>query len=243
MPKGRKDRDGYYMEVKPGAILRVFLVFIRERLGDILSGLVFWLPIAIIVLIGSYFFTSLEDFGQKFLSFFTTDEFFYPGLGIVLWILVFIITGLLLRNTRVGDFLSGIPIFGMLFRKKGGRIISVGRLLGLTPCLFLYSPTCPSYGWILSEENIKVAGKVTEFKLLNIYYPNVPSIMTGQIFPVRKESVIKLGNPSREIIDLLLYALRSPESIRYLPWEDESEDDFRKRAELFGLDIVRSQNM
>ena len=67
--------------------------------------------------------------------------------------------------------------------------------------------------------------------------------MTGQIFPVRKESVIKLGNPSREIIDLLLYALRSPESIRYMPWEDEDEDEFRKRAELFGLDIVRSQNM
>ena len=164
-------------------------------------------------------------------------------MGIALGIIVFLLTGLLLKNTRVGDFLSGIPIFGLLFRKKGGRIISVGRLLGLTPCLFLYSPTCPSYGWILSEENIKVAGKVTEFKLLNIYYPNVPSIMTGQIFPVRKESVIKLGNPSREIIDLLLYALRSPESIRYLPWEDESEDEFRKRAELFGLDIVRSQNM
>ena len=229
------------MEVKPGDIIRILPVFIRERLGDILSGLVFWLPIAVIVLIGSYFFTSLEDFGQKFLSFFTTDEFFYPGLGIALGIIVFLLTGLLLKNTRIGDFLSGIPIFGLLFRKKGGRIISVGKLLGLTPCLFLYSPTCPSYGWILSEENIKVAGKETEFKLLNIYYPNVPSIMTGQIFPVRKESVIKLGNPSREIIDLLLYALRSPENIRYLPWEDESEDEFRKRAEVFGLDILRTQ--
>jgi len=227
------------MEVKPGDIFRVFLVFIRERLGDVLSGIVFWLPIGIIVLIASYFFSSLEDFGQQFLSFFTTDEFMYTGLGIALWILVFIITGLLLRNTRVGDFLSGIPIFGLLFRKKGGRIISVGRLLGLTPCLFLYSPTCPSYGWILSEENIRISGKETGFKLLNIYYPNVPSIMTGQIFPVRKESVIKLGNPSREIIDLLLYALRSPENIRYLPWEDEDEDEFRKRAEVFGLDIVR----
>ena len=212
------------MEVKPGAILRAFLVFIRERLGDVLSGLVFWLPIAIIVLIGSYFFTGLEDFGQKFLSFFLSDEFLYPGLGIALGIIVFLLTGLLMKHTRIGDFLAGIPVFGLLFRKKGGRIISIGRLQGLTPCLFLYSPTCPTYGWILSEENIKVAGKVTEFKLLNIYYPNVPSIMTGQIYPVRKESVIKLGNPSREIIDLLLYSIRSPESIRYLPWEDETED-------------------
>lgn len=220
-------------------ITKTSLGFIKERLGDVLSGLVFWLPIGVILLIGSFFFSSLEDFGKKVLTFFLADEFVYPGLGIVLWIFIFLITGLLLKNTRVGDFLAGVPIVGLLFRKKGGRIISIGRLLELTPCLFLYSPTCPSYGWILSEENIRVAGEEAEFKLLNVYYPNVPSIMTGQIFPVRKEAVIKLGNPSREIIDLLLYALRSPESIRYLPWEDESEEEFQKRAQVFGLNIER----
>ncbi len=230
------------MEIKHGeTIFNNSLAFIRERLADIFSGLVFWLPVGILVLIGSYFFSNLEDFGQKFLSFFMSDEVVYPGLGIVLWIIVFLLTGLLLKTTRVADFLSGIPIFGLLFRKKGGRIISVGKLMALTPCLFLYSPTCPSYGWILSEEIIRVADEEVEFKLLNVYYPNVPSIMTGQIFPVRQESVIKLGNPSREIIDLLLYALRSPESIRYIPWEDESESEFRRRAWLFGLNIAEYQ--
>jgi len=222
-------------------IIKPFFGFIGERLGDILSGIVFWLPIGIIVLIGSYFFTNLEDFGQKFLSFFLADEIFFPGLGVVLWIIIFLVTGLLLKNTKVGDYLSVVPVFGMLFRKKGGRMISIGSLQGLTPCLFLYSPTCPSYGWIISEENVSVDGKNMEFKLLNVYYPNVPSIMTGQIYPVRKEAVIKLGNPSKEIIDLLLYAIRSPESIRYLPWEDEDEEGFRKRAEVFGLDIARIQ--
>jgi hypothetical protein len=59
----------------------------------------------------------------------------------------------------------------------------------------------------------------------------------GQIFPGRKESVIRLGNPSREIIDMLLYALRSPESIRYLPWENETEDEFITRARKFGLNL------
>jgi hypothetical protein len=226
------------MDKKQGNIItKSVFGFISERFGDILSGLVFWLPIGVIVLIGSYFFSSLEDFGNKFLSFFLSEEFLYPGLGIVLWIIIFLFTGLLLKNTKVGDYLSVVPIIGLLFRKKGGRIISVGRLRGLTPCLFLFSPTCPSYGWILSEEDITVAGKEADFKLLNIYYPNVPSIMTGQIFPVRKEAVIKLGNPSKEIIDLLLYALRSPENIRYLPWEDESEDEFRRRAEIFGMNI------
>lgn len=226
------------MDKKQGNIItKSVFGFISERFGDILSGLVFWLPIGVIVLIGSYFFSSLEDFGNKFLSFFLSEEFLYPGLGIVLWIIIFLLTGLLLKNTKVGDYLSVVPIIGLLFRKKGGRIVSVGRLKGLTPCLFLFSPTCPSYGWILSEEDITVADKEADFKLLNVYYPNVPSIMTGQIFPVRKESVIKLGNPSKEIIDLLLYAISSPEYIRYLPWEDESEDEFRRRAEIFGMNI------
>jgi uncharacterized membrane protein len=229
---------GFRMEEKRGEIVvKSSLGFIRERLADILSGLIFWLPIGVLVLIGSYFFSNLEDFGQKLLSFFMPDDVVYSGLGIALWIIIFLLTGLLLKTTRVADFLSGIPIIGILFRKKGGRLISVGKLMSLTPCLFLYSPTCPSYGWILSEENVTVAGDDQNYVLLNVYYPNVPSIMTGQIFPVRKESVIKLGNTSREIIDLLLYALRSPDSIQYLPWEDETESDLRRRAWLFGLNI------
>lgn len=213
--------------------------FLGERLGDALSGVVFWLPVGVIVLIASYFFNNLEDFGQKFLSFFLADDIFYPGLGIALWIIIFLVTGLLLKHTRVGDLLSVVPIIGLLFRKKGGRIMSVARLQGLTPCLFLYSPTCPSYGWILSEEEVSVSGKEVDFKMINIYYPNVPSIVTGQIYPVRKEAVIKLGNPSKEIIDLLLYSIRSPEFIQYLPWDDEDPEEFLQRSKVFGLDIER----
>ena len=73
--------------------------------------------------------------------------------------------------------------------------------------------------------------------MLNIYYPNVPSLVTGQIFPVRKETVIKLGNQSREIVDLLLYSFRSPENIEYLSWEDEGEGEFQIRAQRFGIKI------
>jgi uncharacterized membrane protein len=224
-------------------IFKSSLGFLKERLADIFSGLIFWLPVGVLVLIGSYFFSNLEDFGQKLLSFFMPEGVVYHGLGIALWIIIFLLTGILLKTTRVGDFLSGIPLLGLLFRKKGGRIMSVGKLMSLTPCLFLYSPTCPSYGWILSEENITVNGNNQDYTLLNVYYPNVPSIMTGQIFPVRKESVIKLGNTSREVIDLLLYALRSPDSIQYLPWEDESETEFRRRAWLFGLNIEESPTL
>lgn len=65
----------------------------------------------------------------------------------------------------------------------------------------------------------------------------MPTIFTGQVFPVRKDTVIRLGNPSKEIIDLLLYAIRSPESVKYLPWNGESLEDFEQRAKSFGLNL------
>ena len=214
------------------------LDFFKERLGDLVSGLVFWFPIGVLFLVGSYIYTSLEDLGDRFLAFFISDEYIFPGFGILVWIAIFLLTGILMKHTSIGDLLSGFPVIGILFRKKGGRIISVTKLLGLTPCLFLFSPTCPSYGWILSEETVRISGEQATFQLLNVYYPNVPSIVTGQIFPVRKEAAIRLGNPSREVIDLLLYALRSPESIRYLPWEGETAPEFQARAERFGLNLA-----
>jgi hypothetical protein len=220
--------------------LESVFTFTKDRLGDILSGFVFWLPIGVIILVGSYIYSNLENLGKAFLTFLFAEKFFHPGFGIILWVIVFLLTGFILKNTPVGNILSRVPILGIFFRKKGGTVITFKRLLNLTPCLFLLSPTCPSYGWILSEEEVKIDNEKFSFPLVNIYYPNVPTIITGQIFPVRKETVIKLGNPSREIIDLLLYSLRSPENIRYLPWEEENEEEFKKRAEHFGIKISTS---
>ena len=207
---------------------------VKHQLGFLLYGFIFWLPVAIVVLVGVYIFGHLEDFGHTFLTFFIPDRFVYTGLGIVFWLVIFFLSGVLLKATSVGDFFSGVPIVGGFFR-RGGEIITVDTLANLTPCLFLYSPTCPSYGWILSEEKVKLNNEKASFGLVNVYYPNVPTILTGQVYSVRKETVIKLGNPSREVIDVLLYGLRRPEDIQYLPWEDETEEAFKERAKHFGL--------
>ena len=217
--------------------MKYIVDFIKERLGDILSGFAFWLPISITILVISFLYTTFEDFGRSFLVLFIPEEFTYPGFGAILGIIVLMLTGIILKKTAIADWLSSVPVLGLFFRRKGGTIITLKRLQNLTPCLFLFSPSCPSYGWILSEETIKFTDEKAGFTMLNVYYPNVPSIVTGQIFPVRKETVIKLGNQSREIVDLLLYSFRSPESIKYLPWEDEKEDDFKIRAQRFGVKI------
>jgi uncharacterized membrane protein len=113
--------------------------------------------------------------------------------------------------------------------------MTIEKLLELAPCLFLYSPTCISYGWILSTQDVRTGDGKARITLVNVYYPNVPTLITGQVYAVRKESVMRLGNRSREIIDVLLYGLRRPEYIQYLPWEDESAQEFEERMLRFGL--------
>lgn len=210
--------------------------FVRKQMGYLLFGFVFWLPVGIAAIVGHYIFGSFESLGGVFLGWFLPQQFVYPGLGIVLSIVVFFLTGLILRETPLGNLLSGVPFLGMFFRRSG-ETITFDKLLNLTPCLFLYSPTCPSYGWILSEQAVKLGDEEAHFTLTNVYYPNVPTLITGQVYSVRKETVIKLGNESREIIDVLLYGLRRPQHIRYLPWEDEAEEEFKQRARSFGINL------
>ncbi len=209
--------------------------FVKNQLTFLLFGFIFWLPVAVLAYIIVFLFTNVEDFGRKFLELFIPEQFIYAGFGILLGIIIIYLTGVVLKLDRVRKFISKIPVLGLLL--GAGEIMTIERLLHLRPCLFLYSPTCLSYGWILSEEKVKLSQGKANFTLLNVYYPNVPTLVTGQVFPVRKDTVIRLGNSSREIMDLLLYAFRSPTDLKYLPWEDESQDDFEKRANSFGLNL------
>ncbi len=209
--------------------------FVKNQLTFLLFGFIFWLPVAVLAYIIVFLFSNVEDFGREFLELFIPEQFIYAGFGILLGIIIIYLTGVVLKLDRVRKFISKIPVLGLLL--GAGEIMTIERLLHLRPCLFLYSPTCLSYGWILSEEKVKLSQEKANFTLLNVYYPNVPTLVTGQVFPVRKDTVIRLGNSSREIMDLLLYAFRSPTDLKYLPWEDESQDDFEKRANSFGLNL------
>jgi uncharacterized membrane protein len=205
---------------------------IKNQLTFLLFGFVFWLPIVVLILILVFLFNNVEDYGRKFLLLFLPEQYFHSGFGIVFGILLIYLSGVILKLTKIKDAFSKIPILGLFFR--GGEVITIERLIHLSPCLFLISPSCISYGWILSEEKVKVNKEQAFFTVINVYYPNVPSLITGQVFPVRKSTVIKLGNPSKEIIDLLLYAFRSPKDLIYLPWEDESPEEFGERAKSYG---------
>ncbi|MBI2857388.1 MAG: hypothetical protein HYX95_03625 [Chloroflexi bacterium] len=207
---------------------------IKHQLGYLVSGLVFWLPIWILVLVLSLVFGNVDRFVRQLIDLFFPGRFAFPGAGVLAAALISYVTGVLLKKTPIGDLPGKIPVVGVFFGRRKGVVITLDKLLNMTPCLFLFSPTCPSYGWILSDEEA-VAPSGALYTLINVYYPNVPTIVTGQVFPVRKETVIRLGASSREVVDVLLYSLRSPEKLPLLPWPGESLEAFEQRASRFGL--------
>ncbi len=209
--------------------------FLKAQGTIVLYGLGFWLPLAILIFVISLLLTNVERVGRDVLLLFIPANQVYNGLGIAFGVVVIYLSGVLLRLTKIGRLLSKIPVLGIFF--GAGELMTVDRLIHLQPCLFQISPTCLSYGWVLSEEKVRIGEEPAPFGLMQVYYPNVPTLVTGQVYPVRKDTVIRLGNPSKEVIDLLLYALRSPKDLKYLPWEGESPEDFAKRASGCGLNL------
>jgi hypothetical protein len=209
--------------------------FIRSQFSFLLYGLAFWLPIAILFYVLFFLYDKVEEIGKKILLTFLPEQYFYTGFGVLLFLIIVYISGVILKTSWIRKRLAKLPILGLLF--GGGEVITVERLSNLTPCLFMMSPTCLSYGWLITEENVMLDKDNAPFTLLNVYYPNVPTLITGQVFPVRKDTVIKLGNPSKDIIDLLLYSFRSPNALIYLPWDGESQEDFQKRVTSIGIHI------
>src|SRR3990172_10297255 len=185
--------------------------FFTRLMTFLLYGFVFWLPLLLVIYIGFLLFGNTEKIGRAILGVVLADTYLYSGFGTILCLLIVCLSGVALKLTRVGKLLSKIPFIGLFFGQ--GEIMTLGRLSHMQPCLFLYSPTCISYGWVLSEEKVKLSEDNAIFPIINVYFPNVPTLVTGQVFAARKDSVMKLANSSKEVIDLLLYAFRSPAAL------------------------------
>ncbi len=205
-----------------------------------LYGIIFWIPLALAVYVAVFLLSNAENIGRTLLGIVVPDDYLFFGLGAILCVLIVYLTGMVLKLTSLGKVLSKVPFVGLFFGQ--GEIMTIGRLAHMQPCLFLYSPTCLSYGWILSEEKVKLSTHKALFPIITIYYPNVPTMITGQVYAARKDTVMKLANSSREVIDLLLYAFRSPAALEYIPWEDETQENFQERSKYFGLKLDTGKN-
>jgi uncharacterized membrane protein len=213
--------------------------FIKKQLTFIIYGFVFWLPVILLLYILFLVFSNAENIGRIILLFLLPDKIVYPGFGVIFMLLIVYFSGFILKATKVGRILSKIPLIGLFFGQ--GEIMTIARLSHMQACLFLYSPTNISYGWILSEEKVKLSGDKASFPIINVYFPNTPTLVTGQVFATRKNNVMKLANTSGEMINLMLYAFRSPAAIEYIPWDDESREEFEDRSRLFGVNLTREK--
>lgn len=206
---------------------------LKRQSAFILYGVVFWLPVTLAIYVAVLLFTNGDKIGRMILGVAVPNRYLYTGIGVVLCLLIVYFSGMLLKLTRVGRLLSKVPVIGLFFGQ--GEVMTIGRLSHMQPCLFLYSSTCISYGWILAEEKGKLSEDSATFPIVTVYFPNVPTLVTGQVFAARRDTVMKLANSSSEVINLLLYAFRSPAAIEYLPWEGESREEFVERSKSFGL--------
>ena len=201
----------------------------RAQISFLFEGFVFWLPVIIVVALLIWLGIFIDNLGQDILKTFFNEKYLFTGSGFVLILFLFYVTGFLSKKIQLKErIFSKIPIVGILFIGKKG--MTMGKLFSLHPCVFLYTPTTPSYGWIMEEQKTSAGTN-----WIYVYFPNVPIMLTGQVFTVRKETVIKLGNHSNVLLKALLYNSEIPELLIFLPWEDETAEEFEKRVKAFGL--------
>jgi uncharacterized membrane protein len=208
--------------------------FLSSQFKYLFAGIVTWIPIAFILFIIFYIAGIMENLGQRTFDIFLPKGFLPVGLGIVFWVLIFYLTGLIFNRTPISRLFSRIPIIGLFFSGTG-EAMTLEKLTRLTPCVFLYSSTCVSYGWILWDQPVKLNGDDTSFSMVTVYYPNVPAILSGEIYLLRKEAVVRLGNSTQEIINVLLYGLKKPDVLKYLSWEGEDVVSFKERMTAFAM--------
>ena len=207
-------------------------------------GLIIALPIAIIGWIIYGVLNAVNKLGDQILNPFVPEGQIVWGMGLLVILFLIYVLGRielyseksdrkLWRNVKTST-VGRIPLFGPFFVRTDKNTLSLEELRKMTPCKFWLSGTTPHYGFIIREQRIK--GAETE---VDIYRPSVPTIIPGDLFPIKKRLVIKLGNPSGEILNKLASGgfIGCEEEIP-IPWEDETEEEFRERVNLTPLEIA-----
>ncbi len=207
-------------------------------------GLLITLPLGIIIWIIFGILNAFNTLGNEILDPFLPHRYLVWGMGLLVVLILIIIIGRLeifaegkqsnIWLTFKKHTVGRIPLFGTFFMRTDKNVMSWDELIKMTPCKFWLSATTSHYGFIIREQKVK--GAETE---VDIYRPNVPTIVPGDLFPMKKRLVIKLGNPSGQILEKLASGgfVGAEEEIP-IPWEDETEEEFQERINLTPLEIA-----
>jgi len=228
---------------KLGKLIKKILHVFQIR-KTLLRGILITLPLGIIIWIIYGILNAFNTLGDGILSPFLPQRYLVWGMGLLVVLFFILVIGRLeiytegkksnIWLTFKKHTVGRIPLFGTFFTGSDKNVISWDELTKMTPCKFWLSATTSHYGFIIREQ--KVRGAETE---IDIYRPNVPTIVPGDLFPMKKRLVIKLGNPSGQILEKLASGgFIGAEDEIPLPWEDETEEEFQERINLTPLEIA-----
>lgn len=207
-------------------------------------GFKVWFLVLVGVALGSFIYERLEHFGNLILNLVLPERFAHPGFGIALVLVIFLLTALLpFANIfsripvvgRLFDRFFEIPVLRMLFGKRDGTF---SRLRRRTPCLFRKTATACALGWIMEEGEVGIDDEETGSSFVNVFRTSTPGLLTGTTEIMPRSWVVRLRNPSRQIIDAVLYGTGGRIRLRCLPWEDETIEQLRDRLNHFGFKNV-----
>lgn len=207
-------------------------------------GLAIALPLAVFFYILTLLIGPLDKAGSFVIGLFLADKFIFPGAGLILILVIIYIVGRIEvhfaeREKNIWSFLKEktigkIPFFGFFFTSKNRNMISLEDIKRATPCKFWLSDTCAHYGLIIGEQSIR--GDEPE---IDVYRPNVPTLIPGDLFPVKKRYVIKLANSPNEILNKLASGgIIKPDEEIPIKWDDETDEEFNERVRLTPLEIA-----
>jgi uncharacterized membrane protein len=214
-------------------------VWSKIRFGKaMLRGLIIAIPVVVIAYVLDIVIRPLDFIGRAILRLVIPSEYVIVGTGLIVMLVVLFIIGRIdvyyeeRKNSLWRRTIRHIPVFGSML--SSGGALSLEQLGKMTPCKFWLSDTTPHYGFIVREQ--KVRGTEAE---IDVYRPNVPSIIPGDLMPLKRRLVIKLANPAGEVLQKLASGgFFSPEEEIPVPWDDESDEEFQERIRLTPLEIA-----
>ena len=82
--------------------------FFKSRFTFMQYGIVFWLPVALVIYITVLLINNAEKIGRMILGVAVPDKYLYFGLGIILCVLIVYFSGMILKLTKLGKVLSRV---------------------------------------------------------------------------------------------------------------------------------------
>jgi len=191
---------------------------IKKIRGYLLTGLVFWLPIFVTVIVISALLEWLNNVESLLpLAYRPSTLLGYsiPGLGVVLALVLFLITGLLVTNWLGQKFISigesllqKIPLVRVIYHTTKqiiqALLMSNGKAFRQVVMLEYPKEGVWTLGFLTGECKFNKNGKNVPEQLLTVYVPTTPNPTSGFFLMLPENKIERLDITVEEALKMIL---------------------------------------